>query len=559
MNKINNIKAAISGGTAIDNVDPTIDDVLFDGAPLAVLPTPSIDEVAKLINSLPAKSSPMDSIPTSVIKSCVDVFAPLIARLAALSFSDGMFPTRYKVAAVTPLLKKKGLDSDNPANFRPISNLHTISKIVERLFLSRIIAHVEQAACFNRRQSAYRKGHSTETTLLKLANDIYCTADNKARTLLVQLDLSAAFDTIDIDTLLKRLERSFGLSGAVLSWIRSYISGRSQFVRYGDSRSEPTNCKYGVPQGSVLGPLLFSLYIAPIASVIDSFGVDHSQYADDTQLYIALNRDGSTSTMEGCFSAVHRWFTANGLSLNPDKSEAIIIGTGARQRVEEEIDSVPLGDVDIEVAGHVRSLGVEIDSTMSFDRHVSNICKSAHCHIRALRRIRNLISTADAKAISTALVSSRLDYCNSLLYGITASNICKLQRVQNVLARLVHSSGTRLPTNQILADLHWLPVNARINYKIALLTYKVLTTGRPTYLRNIVNMHEPARLLRSSAHHLLHDRAARTAFGSRAFCHAAPAVWNKLPYSLTDNVNDLSLSAFKRQLKTHFFTTSFNR
>jgi hypothetical protein len=139
----------------------------------------------------------MDSIPTSIVKSCSNVFAPLIARLAELSFHDGVFPTCYKIAAVTPLLKKKGLDRDIAANYRPISDLHTISKIVERLFLSRIVAHVEQSPCYNQMQSAYRRGHSTETALLKLVNDIYCCADKGCRTLLVQLDLSAAFDMID--------------------------------------------------------------------------------------------------------------------------------------------------------------------------------------------------------------------------------------------------------------------------------------------------------------------------------------------------------------------------
>ena len=131
---------------------------------------------------MPAKSSPMDALPTSIMKACTDVFSPLIARLASLSFSDGVFPRRYKTASVTPLLKKNGLDGDNVANYRPISNLHTVSKIVERLFLSRIIAHVEQAPCFNRLQSAYRRGHSTETALLRLTNDIYMAADNKSRT-----------------------------------------------------------------------------------------------------------------------------------------------------------------------------------------------------------------------------------------------------------------------------------------------------------------------------------------------------------------------------------------
>ena len=164
---------------------------------LGVLHTPTADEVLKIIKSMPAKSSPMDTVPTSVIKTCAETFSTLIARLAVLSFKEGKFPTRFKQAVVTPLLKKEGLDDEVFANYRPISNLNTMSKIVERLFMSRLVDHVKQSPNYNRLQSAYRRGHSTETALLKLLNDVYSAADNGFRTALIQLDLSAAFDTID--------------------------------------------------------------------------------------------------------------------------------------------------------------------------------------------------------------------------------------------------------------------------------------------------------------------------------------------------------------------------
>ena len=435
--KIAKIKTLIAERLKGTLPDPMASDSDFTGKPLSKLSPPSVDEVEKFICSMPAKSSPIDAIPTSIIKSCADVFAPLIARLISLSFENGVFPSRFKSAAVTPLLKKKGLDRANVANYRPISNLHTLSKIVERFFLSRVRAHVEQAPSFNRMQSAYRKDHSTETALLKLTNDIFCSADEKSRTLLIQLDLSAAFDTIDSNTLLSRLERTFGLAGSALAWISSYTGGRSQFVRLGDFRSHPTTCKYGVPQGSVLGPFLFSLYIAPIAEILNTFGVQHAQYADDSQLYIKLKGTVSLSVMENCFTAIQNWFTTNGLSINPEKSEIIVVGTAARQRHEDEIGTLSLGDVDVPVSGSVRSLGVTLDSTMSFDAHTDSVCRSSFHHIRALRRIRKLITPANMMTVATAVVSSRLDYCNSLLYGMSSSNVRKLQRVQNDLARLV--------------------------------------------------------------------------------------------------------------------------
>ena len=254
----------------------------------------------------------------------------LLSTLANLSFSQGVFPSMFKVASVTPLIKKPGLDEDSPSNFRPISNLNNISKIIERLFLSRLQPHILCCPNFNQLQSAYRPYHSTETALLLSLNNIYEAADNSQPTLLVSLDLSAAFDTIDHSVLLSRLHTSFGISGTALSWLTSYLYSRSQHVRIGQSSSPSALLDSGVPQGSVLGPILFSVYISPIGAIFSAFGIQHQQYADDTQLYIALsavNPVPAISTLESCLTSLHSWFCQNGLCLNPTKSDAILFGT----------------------------------------------------------------------------------------------------------------------------------------------------------------------------------------------------------------------------------------
>ena len=196
-------------------------------------------------------------------------FSHLICRLANLSFSQGLFPSCYKIglAQITPLLKKCGLDKNSPANYRPISNLNTIAKILERLFLNRIQTHITTCSNFNPFQSAYRSKHSTETALIYTLNSVYQSADEGNGTLLVSLDLSAAFDTVDHSILLNRLNNTFGIRGNYLAWIKSYLTDRSQFVRIGQSSSHLTPSHSGVPQGSVLGPILFTIYTSPIASI----------------------------------------------------------------------------------------------------------------------------------------------------------------------------------------------------------------------------------------------------------------------------------------------------
>ena len=208
-----------------------------------------------------------------------------------MSFDEGCFPQSFKQAQITPLLKKEGLDSSDPASYRPISNLNTISKIIERLALTRLRQHITQSDNFSKKQSAYRQYHSTETALLSILDDVYGKIDKGRSTLLVALDMSAAFDTVEHPVLLRRLEACFGVTGSALSWISSYLSDRSQFVRLDSFLSPVESCFCGVPQGSVLGPLLFVAYTAPMSTVADHFGVQYHQYADDTQIYVAFSKD----------------------------------------------------------------------------------------------------------------------------------------------------------------------------------------------------------------------------------------------------------------------------
>ena len=240
---------------------------------LADLDSVTESEVFRLLSKLPTKSSPLDYIPATLLKSCSSVFAPLIAHLTNLSFSEGCFPSRFKLAEIRPLLKKIGLNESDPSNYRPISNLNTIGKIMERLCLAKLMPHIAASQHFSPMQSAYRKLHSTETALLKIMDDLYRIVDRKKSAVLISLDLSAAFDTIDHAILTKRLEQRFGISGVALKWLENYLSGRSQYVKIGDEKSALLQCEYGVPQGSVLGPLLFTTYVSPISDVITSFGI----------------------------------------------------------------------------------------------------------------------------------------------------------------------------------------------------------------------------------------------------------------------------------------------
>ena len=314
---------------------------------------------------------------------------------------------------------------------------NTIGKILERLALARLFPHVSVSPSFSPFQSAYRKFHSTETALLKLANDIFENIDSGKITILTALDMSAAFDTLDHATLLHRLKHTFGLSGFVISWIQSYLFSRSSFVKIDSSSSPITTILTGVPQGSVLGPLLFVLFISPIANVINPGQacnnlVSFHQYADDTQLYIGANSSSLPSriaSIESCTLRVHNWLLNNGLHLNPSKSEAIAFfnpRSKPLQTLAESVESISVAGSPIKLQTSIKNLGVCLDSRLSFDKQVSETCKASYFHIRALRHIRSSLTAEAAKTVATAIVGSRLDYCNSLLAGTSVSNLSRL-------------------------------------------------------------------------------------------------------------------------------------
>ena len=188
---------------------------------------------------------------------------------------EGVFPSNLKHANITPLLKKKNLDKEILKNYRPVSNLPFLSKVIEKIVAAHLRTHLEVNKLWCKMQSAYRPFHSTKSALRCVQNDILSSLNNKKMVTLVLLDLSAAFDTIDHEKLLHRLETRFGINGTTLDWFRSYLSNRSQAVRINNSSSEKMYLNFGVPQGSVLGPILFTLYVAPVADIANKHGVSH--------------------------------------------------------------------------------------------------------------------------------------------------------------------------------------------------------------------------------------------------------------------------------------------
>ena len=319
-------------------------------------------------------------------------------------------------------------------------------------------------------QSTYRQYHSTETALLRVINDILLKVNSQDVTLLVLLDLSAAFDTVSHDELLDRLHNDVNLCGNALNWFYSYLSQRRERVSIYGILSNYFDLKCGVPQGSCLGPLLFVVYASKLLTIIKKHLPNVYFFADDTQLYLSFKSDDKSSLdeaispMNRCIGDLRNCMIRDRLMINDDKTELILIGSRQQLGKINDVCNISVVDCDIYPSPCFRNL----------DLH-------------NIRRIKKYLSRDSLLTLIHAFITSRLDYGNGLVYGLPNSQIVKLQRVQNAAARLIPSLSKYSHVFPALYQLHWLPVQHRVHFKILILTFKAIHGLAPKYIIELIN------------------------------------------------------------------------
>ena len=356
---------------------------------------------------------------------------------------------------------KKGKNNPlEPSSYRPITSLPLLSKILERIVSAQLRSHVESNGLLPQQQSAYRPKHSTETALLKITSDIFRAFDSGEICLLSFLDLSAAFDTVDHVSLLRKLELRHGISGSALSCFCSFVCDRSMSVCAKSVSSSPTPVTCGVPQGSVLGPLLFILYVSDIVQLAKNHNLSIHLFADDVQVYgscVPANSPILSARLSHCLDDIIVWFQQHRLLLNPDKSE--VMWCSSKQRKKSlPCDLVRVGRSNIAPSTSVRVLGVNIDSHLSFEVHISRCVSSCFSALRQIRSIRRSLSRPLVASVINSLVFPRLDYCVSVLHGVSKTQLRRLKSVINASARLVFSSPRFSPVSPYLRSLRFLPI-----------------------------------------------------------------------------------------------------
>jgi hypothetical protein len=557
--KVHKIHSSITTSSASD--DCIADPVTM--AELTSFQPQTVESITRVVKQCATKTCSLDSLPTALLKDdrLLAHVVPYITHLINRSLESSCVPDEYKQAQVRPLLKKDGLDINVLGNYRPVSNLPFLSKVMERVVAQQITRHMKQHQIDDHLQSAYKRGHSTETALLKIKADIDNMLDDGDGVLVVMLDLSAAFDTLDHNILLRRLETCVGLHGASLTWMESYLRGRSQRVCIRDSVSDKVQLEIGVPQGSVLGPLLFLIYILPLKDLINSFRVLRHGYADDSQLYDRLRLknpqeiQNTVRNMERCLVEVRSWMQSNKLRLNDAKTEVLIVAKPNQRKCVHDI-TIKIGDSNITPTKCVKNLGGYMDECMTMERQVQTVVRNTNFHIRRISKIRHFLDTNTCAKVITATVTSRLDYHNALLCGIHNKHLKSLQVAQNNAARLLSRSSRREHITPILKQLHWLPIRHRVTFKVLTLVHSALHSDiAPEYLRSLFTVYRPGRSLRSTNDEWkLTVPRSRSCYGDRSIQVYGAKSWNLLPANLRGRI---SVQCFKRQLKTELFRTAF--
>lgn len=504
------------------------------------------EEIKKIIQDHPLKCSPEDPVPVELLASNVDTFIPYWVDIVNLSLESGSMDN-LKSGVLNPLIKELSsiVDTENFKNYRPVTNLVIVSKLVERVVQQRLEEHMVKNDLLTAKNYAYRKEHSTELLLLKVVNDLYQSFDQNMPSVVVLLDLSAAFDTVDHNKLLEILEKEIGVTGTALRWFESFLKGRTQRVKIGSTYSEPIELRYGLAQGSVLGPPLFKIYIRSLYNYVEPTKFRIEGFADDHQLIkqflISLQRKALGDDIVNCLNYIGAWMNEFFLKLNPTKTKILVLAPPSIL-AEIVIRGVFIGSECIRFVTSAKNLGVILDNELCFTEQINYVVKSSFTYIRKVSQIKGFLSEEQLKQLVCSNVFSKIDYCNALYFGMSSALTRKLQHVQNCAARLVFKQ--RIPPGGLdnaIRSLHWLKAKFRPIYKLMLIVHNCIQLKAPEEIIEMIKYGDSGRTMK------LQERNFSNKYGKRAFSRVGPKLWNLLPTHLREEGDT---DKFKKALKS---------
>ena len=515
----------------------------FMGDPLVTsifLPDVTIEEINEIITSLKNGAAGWDEFTPNIIKDIKSLISFPLVHICNLSLQQGIFPDELKIANVLPLFK--ACDPCVFNNYRPVSLLCVLSKVYEKVMYNRLIAFLENFDILFENQFGFRKLHSSYMALMVLTDKLIRSLENGEFVIGVYLDFSKAFDTVDHEILLSKLSH-YGIRGNCLNWFQSYLSNRKQFVTYNGVSSPVNRITCGVPQGSILGPLLFLLYINDLGNMCSS--TTSILFADDTNIFkIGNNLKEMEDELNSELSKISIWLRANKLSLNIGKTHFMLFSNKKRRHYDLNIK---IDETKIEEVKKTKFLGVIIDNKLTWKDHVAHVASKVSKGMGMIIKARNYLNRKGLLTLYYTFVYPYLTYCNHIWGNIYQSNLKHLCVLQNKIVRIIAGVKPRESTGPLYDSLGIMKLTDLNKYLIARFMFRYCTNMVPKlflsyFLRNYnVSSYD----LRSA--NCFHLPFVATDLGKNGIRYRGPIVFNKL---LIDGIDcTVSEAVFVNQLK----------
>ncbi len=492
------------------------------------------------------KSAGPDEVEPYFLKVAAEIIAGPLVHIFNLSLEQNVVPDVWKSALVVPLLK--GGDPTNLNNYRPISKLSVIAKILESIVSEQLKEFLVSNSILSRFQSGFRKNHGTVTATMKVLNDITCALDNGRSCAAVFIDLTKAFDTVNHGILLSRLY-SIGLSETALGWIRNYLKNRCQRVQIKGSISDSLSIESGVPQGSILGPLLFTLYINNLGDNLSDACIH--LYADDTIIYcFASSIDSCISKLQEAFVIVQRNLLSLKLVLNDKKTKCMVFS----RKHKCESSPPPLYSLQgnsVELVSSYRYLGFVLEEDLSFKLHVKQLLSKLRLQLGFYFRNSACFSQSAKRKLVEATFLPVLDYGDVFYRNTTKALLQSLDSVYHSALRFITRTNYYTHHCALYEMVGWPSLHLRGYKHWLILVYKAIVGQLPLYMTSLLTVNSQGYNLRSSRYILLNVPLMKTEFGKTAFIYSAPTAWNEIQRSLKLTVF-ISINEFKLYLNQLF-------
>ena len=505
----------------------------------------SVENIALTLRNLKSnKSTGLDKIPAKILKLSSDIIgiAPSLTHIFNLLLETGIYVDDWKRACVIPIYMTE--DKRKYKNYRPISILPVVSKVFEREVFNQVYRYLSENPLLSRFQSGFRPKHSTLSALIQMCDDWLQNMDSGNLNCVQFLDVQKAFDSVNHEILLNKMHEYFGMSGTQLKWFESYLSNREQQCMVNGQISSPKNISCGIPQGSILGLLLFLLYINDMPKFLKY--VTPSMYADDTEIYASSKHgDELVANLNSDLENVRKWMLQNKLQIHPTKTKYMYTGSSYNIRNKTSSNPTLINNIPVPRTGTYACLGVSLDERLTWEKHIDTICAKVGAGIGVMRRMKPFVPPETLKLTYEALVQPYFNYCSPLWDNCGIGLKDKLQKFQNRAARVIIGSTYDIRSIDVLNQLGWKTLEQKRNYTKSMLMYKIINDHAAPNLKQSFRLYSEGHTthdLRNHTTDLVLPKPKRE-FGKRSFKYNGPIHWNSLP---NEAKNANSISTFKR-------------